>query len=51
VIAKAGLQSTDPFAKPRITINYFSVDFDFQCQIAGARMARKILGGSPLRYL
>ncbi|QRW20797.1 GMC oxidoreductase [Rhizoctonia solani] len=26
----------------------FSVDFDLQCQIAGARMARKILGGSPM---
>ncbi|CAE6429443.1 hypothetical protein BN14_06483 [Rhizoctonia solani AG-1 IB] len=45
------INSTDPFAKPRITINYFSVDFDFQCQIAGARMARKILGGSPLSSL
>ncbi|KAF8732638.1 Glucose oxidase, partial [Rhizoctonia solani] len=42
------INSTDPFAKPRITINYFSVDFDLQCQIAGARMARKILGGSPM---
>ncbi|CAE6479891.1 unnamed protein product [Rhizoctonia solani] len=45
------INSTDPFAKPRITINYFAVDFDLQCQIAGARMVRKILGGAPLNSL
>ncbi|KAJ1305214.1 hypothetical protein OPQ81_000243 [Rhizoctonia solani] len=45
------INSTDPFAKPRITINYFAVDFDLQCQIAGARMVRKILGGPPLNTL
>ncbi|CAE6414335.1 unnamed protein product [Rhizoctonia solani] len=45
------INSSDPFAKPRITVNYFAVDFDLQCQVAGARMARKILTGAPLNSL
>ncbi|CEL53703.1 Glucose oxidase OS=Aspergillus niger GN=gox PE=1 SV=1 [Rhizoctonia solani AG-1 IB] len=45
------IESTDPFLKPKVTVNYFSVGFDLQCQIAGARMARKILGTTPLSGL
>ncbi|KAL5634055.1 hypothetical protein ACGC1H_006030 [Rhizoctonia solani] len=45
------INSTNPFAIPRVTMNYFAVDFDLQCQIAGARMVRKILAGAPLNTL
>ncbi|CCO32582.1 hypothetical protein BN14_06644 [Rhizoctonia solani AG-1 IB] len=45
------IESTDPFQKPKVTVNYFSVDFDLRSQIAGARMARKILGTAPLSDL
>ncbi|KAB5588733.1 Glucose oxidase [Ceratobasidium theobromae] len=45
------ITSKDPFAKPKITVNYFSVDFDLQCQVAGARMARKIINSPPLNTL
>ncbi|KAG8721074.1 hypothetical protein FRC09_008530 [Ceratobasidium sp. 395] len=37
--------------KPTTAVNYFSVDFDLQCQIAGAKMARKILTTAPLSSL
>ncbi|KAF8600079.1 hypothetical protein BDV93DRAFT_559719 [Ceratobasidium sp. AG-I] len=42
------IKSTNPFTKPTVNVNYFSVDFDLQCHIAGARMARKILCTTPL---
>ncbi|KAI0353229.1 alcohol oxidase [Trametes cingulata] len=41
------IQSNNPFSKPTINVNYFSVDFDLSVQVAGARLARKILA-TPL---
>jgi choline dehydrogenase len=43
------LQSTDPFTYPQIKVNYFSVDFDMQVQVAGSRLARKILTSGDLK--
>ncbi|KAI0638751.1 alcohol oxidase [Trametes polyzona] len=45
------IKSNDPFAKPEIKVNYFSVDFDLSVQIAGARLSRKILATPPLSSL
>ncbi|KAI0364915.1 alcohol oxidase [Pilatotrama ljubarskyi] len=45
------IQSNNPFAKPSINVNYFSVDFDLSVQIAGARLARKLLATPPLSSL
>jgi choline dehydrogenase len=45
------LQSTDPYTKPQVNVNYFSVDYDLSVQIAGARLSRKILGSPPLNSL
>ncbi|KAG9089557.1 hypothetical protein FRC06_001487 [Ceratobasidium sp. 370] len=45
------IRSNNPFTKPTITVNYFAVDFDLQTQIAGTRMARKILTTTPLSSL
>lgn len=42
-------QSNDPFKKPAVNVNYFSVDWDLDVQIAGARLSRKILSSPPLR--
>ncbi|PPQ66234.1 hypothetical protein CVT26_010935 [Gymnopilus dilepis] len=44
------ITSTNPFALPKVTVNYFSVDVDMSIQIASARLARKILTTAPLRY-
>ena len=44
------VKSANPFTKPKIQVNYFSVDFDLQVQIAGARLARRVLGSPPLKY-
>jgi hypothetical protein len=45
------LQSTNPFTPPQTKVNYFSVDFDMQVQIASARLARKVLTTSPMKYV
>jgi hypothetical protein len=45
------LQSNDPFTKPSVNVNYFSVDYDLSVQIAGARLSRQILGSPPLSSL
>ncbi|KAI8969674.1 alcohol oxidase [Trametes punicea] len=45
------IQSNDPFTKPSVNVNYFSVDFDLSVQIAGARLSRKLLASPPLSSL
>ncbi|THH30273.1 hypothetical protein EUX98_g3938 [Antrodiella citrinella] len=45
------ITSTNPFVKPKVNVNYFSVDYDLSVQIAGARLSRKILGSPPLNSL
>ncbi|TDL23830.1 alcohol oxidase [Rickenella mellea] len=39
------------FTKPKVTVNWFSVDFDLKVQTAGARLARQIFKSSPLKSL
>ncbi|EEB95781.1 hypothetical protein MPER_05197, partial [Moniliophthora perniciosa FA553] len=41
----------DPFAKPRVQVNYFSVDWDLDVQIAGGRLSRRIVTSPPLSDL
>ncbi|KAH9851992.1 alcohol oxidase [Lenzites betulinus] len=43
--------SKDPFIKPSVNVNYFSVDFDLSVQIAAARLARRVLHSPPLSTL
>jgi len=45
------ITSTNALTKPSVTVNYFSIDFDLQVQVAGARLARKILSSAPLNAL
>ncbi|KAI0757742.1 alcohol oxidase [Daedaleopsis nitida] len=45
------IKSSDPFKKPSVNVNYFSVDWDLDVQIAGARLSRKILASPPLSNL
>ncbi|KAF5309416.1 hypothetical protein D9619_012385 [Psilocybe cf. subviscida] len=45
------ITSKDPFTKPLTKVNYFSVDVDLDIQVAGARLARKILGTKPMASL
>jgi len=45
------ITSTNPFKAPQVTVNYFAVDYDLDVQVAGARLARRILTGSPLRFV
>ncbi|KAJ6628061.1 hypothetical protein B0H10DRAFT_2209738 [Mycena sp. CBHHK59/15] len=45
------LTSTDPFTYPSIKVNYFSVGMDLDIQVAGARLARRILTSPPLSSL
>jgi len=42
-------KSTNPFQKPQVTVNYFSVDVDLDIQVGGARLGRKLLSTTPLR--
>jgi choline dehydrogenase len=51
MIQLRGSQSNDPYSKPQINVNYFSVDYDLSVQVAGARLSRKILGSPPLNSL
>ncbi|KAJ7177032.1 hypothetical protein C8R46DRAFT_944089, partial [Mycena filopes] len=45
------ITSTDPFTYPTIKVNYFSVAMDLDVQVAGARLARRILTAAPLSSL
>ncbi|KAI3603415.1 glucose oxidase [Moniliophthora roreri] len=45
------ITSSDPFTKPRVQVNYFSVDWDLDVQIAGGRLSRKIVTSPPLSDL
>ncbi|KAI0762282.1 alcohol oxidase [Fomes fomentarius] len=45
------IKSNDPFAQPAVNVNYFGVDWDLDAQIAGSRLARKILSSPPLSNL
>ncbi|EDR06224.1 uncharacterized protein LACBIDRAFT_174286 [Laccaria bicolor S238N-H82] len=45
------ITSTNPFTKPQVKVNYYSVDVDLNIQVAGARLARKILTTPPLSSL
>ncbi|EJF58504.1 alcohol oxidase [Dichomitus squalens LYAD-421 SS1] len=45
------IKSANPFQKPAVSVNYFSVDWDLDVQIAGARLSRKILATPPLANL
>jgi len=45
------ITSTDPKVPPQTKVNYFNVPFDFEVQIAGARLSRQILANQPLRGL
>ncbi|THU77696.1 alcohol oxidase [Dendrothele bispora CBS 962.96] len=45
------IQTNDPFVKPAVKVNYFSVDWDLDVQIASARLSREIITGSPLSEL
>lgn len=43
------LQSNDAFEEPETVVNYFSVDFDLDIQVAGARLARRVLNGEEFK--
>lgn len=43
-------QSANPFTKPSVNVNYFSVDVDLDIQVASMRLGRRILTSPPLRY-
>ncbi|KAJ7485944.1 alcohol oxidase [Mycena latifolia] len=43
--------SKDPFTYPAIKVNYFGVGMDLDMQVAGARLARRILTTAPLSSL
>ena len=45
------VQSSNPFEKPTVNVNYFNVDWDLDVQIAGARLSRRVLGNPPLSYV
>ncbi|KAJ6462721.1 hypothetical protein DFH09DRAFT_573237 [Mycena vulgaris] len=45
------ITSKDPFTYPTIKVNYFGVGMDLDMQVAGARLARRILTTAPLSSL
>ncbi|KAH6904571.1 glucose oxidase [Coprinopsis sp. MPI-PUGE-AT-0042] len=45
------ITSSDPFTKPQVIVNYFSVDFDMEVQIAASRLTRRVLSTAPLSTL
>ncbi|KAJ7474773.1 hypothetical protein FB451DRAFT_1558052 [Mycena latifolia] len=45
------ITSKDPFTYPAIKVNYFGVGMDLDMQVAGARLARRILTTAPLSSL
>jgi len=42
------ITSINPFKKPKVRVNYFSVPWDLTVQTQGARLAREIFNTSPL---
>jgi choline dehydrogenase len=44
-------QSVDPYVKPQIKVNYFSVDHDLSVQVAGARLVRRLFHTPPFSSL
>ncbi|KAF9269745.1 alcohol oxidase [Marasmius fiardii PR-910] len=45
------ITSNDPLTKPKVQVNYFSVDWDLDVQIASARLSRRIITSPPLSDL
>ncbi|KAF7985062.1 hypothetical protein HWV62_8917 [Athelia sp. TMB] len=45
------ITSTNPFTKPTVRVNFFSVPWDLTVQTQGARLAREIFHTSPLTKL
>jgi len=45
------ITSTDPFTYPTIKVNYFGIGMDLDMQVAGARLARRIITSPPLSSL
>ncbi|KAK7442996.1 hypothetical protein VKT23_015943 [Stygiomarasmius scandens] len=45
------IKSNDPFTKPTVNVNYFSVDWDLDVQVESARLAREIISSPPLSNL
>ncbi|TDL15334.1 alcohol oxidase, partial [Rickenella mellea] len=43
--------SPDAFINPKVTVNWFSVDFDLKVQIAGVRLVRQLFNSPPLSSL
>ncbi|KAK0203298.1 glucose oxidase [Desarmillaria ectypa] len=43
--------TTDPFTHPTINVNYFSIGWDLDVQVASARLSRTILSSPPLSKL
>ncbi|KIY66412.1 GMC oxidoreductase [Cylindrobasidium torrendii FP15055 ss-10] len=45
------ISNNDPFTKPTVTVNYFSVDWDLDVQVAACKLGRTILSSPPLSDL
>lgn len=45
------ITSSDPFTKPQINVNYFSVDLDLDIQVASSKLIRKLFKTAPLSTL
>ncbi|KZS92239.1 alcohol oxidase [Sistotremastrum niveocremeum HHB9708] len=45
------ITSTSAFTQPKVAVNYFSVDYDLQVQVAGAQLSRAIFAAPPLNGL
>ncbi|CAG7852449.1 Glucose oxidase; AltName: Full=Beta-D-glucose:oxygen 1-oxido-reductase; AltName: Full=Glucose oxyhydrase; Short=GOD; Flags: Precursor [Serendipita indica DSM 11827] len=45
------IKTVDPFAKPNVTNNFFSVPFDMEVEVQGARLVRKLFTTAPLSNL
>ncbi|KAF5371327.1 hypothetical protein D9758_004222 [Tetrapyrgos nigripes] len=45
------IKSADPFTKPAVNVNYFSIDWDLDVQVESARLCRKIISSPPLSTL
>jgi len=45
------ISSSDPFQKPAIQVNYFSVDVDLDIQVAVSRLGRKLLSTASMSSL
>ncbi|KAG7096694.1 hypothetical protein E1B28_004108 [Marasmius oreades] len=45
------ITTSNPFTKPQVRVNYFSVDWDMDVQIAAARLSRRVLTSPPLSSL